>query len=85
MIFMDKVIPDNTITSGKSSKLTVYTRRYPSSSDITKGPFTILDTAEKLNLRARGRQIRMRFEVDEVGTSWRMGTWRVQVQPDGLR
>ena len=48
-------------------------------------PYTITPSTEKVDTRARGRQISIKLESDELGSWWRFGTLRVDIQPDGLR
>ena len=50
-----------------------------------KGPFTISNTTEKISMRARGRQARIRVSCDSTGTSWRWGSLRMALQKDGGR
>jgi hypothetical protein len=38
-----------------------------------------------VDTRARGRQISITIENNELGATWRYGTLRVDLQPDGLR
>lgn len=80
MLLIDKIVPD---VSG-SPQLTVLTSKYPNSSEISKGPFDIFDSTEKLSLRAKGRQVRMK--VSYTGKSyWRFGHTRFQYTVDGTR
>ena len=83
--FMNRVIPDVTYSAGSSVKFTLKTKIYPQDSEITKGPFTISSTANKLDLRARGRSFQARYESDATGVSWRLGTWRAEGRTDGAR
>jgi len=48
-------------------------------------PYVITPTTQKVDTRARGRQISLTIESTEIDTNWRYGTLRVDVQPDGLR
>jgi hypothetical protein len=84
-VFMiDKVIPAGTITGSVS--LTLKSKKYPDdSAETTKGPFTISPTTSKVSLRAKGRQMKMRIASSAVGDNWELGTFRVNVRPDGLR
>ena len=60
--------------------------QYPESTDITeKGPFVISNTTQKVDMRARGRQGRIRVSCDSTGTKWRWASLRLAVQPDGGR
>ena len=62
------------------------TKQYPESTEtITKGPFTIGSSTQKINLRARGRQARIKVSCESTGTKWRWGSVRVGIQPDGGR
>jgi hypothetical protein len=45
----------------------------------------ITPTTQKVDTRARGRQIALRMTSTAINTSWRFGTMRVDIQPDGLR
>jgi len=85
MSFLDKIIPDSTLGDNGSLSVTVYTRRYPNSSDITKGTYTTNNSTEKVSLRARGRQYRFRFEANDADNAWKLGTWRANIQADGKR
>jgi len=85
LMFMDKIIPDYDINTG-NIKFSVKTKRYPESQEVTeKGPFTISNTTEKISMRARGRQARIRVSCDSTGTNWRWGTIRMGLQKDGGR
>ena len=58
---------------------------FPQDSEITKGPFTISSTDQRLDMRARGRSFQARYETDATGVSWRLGTWRAEGRVDGAR
>jgi len=62
-------------------------RAYPQASAVASSldPYAITPTTQFVSTRARGRQIQLRIESDELGGWWRYGTLRVDVQPDGLR
>jgi len=84
LMFIDRIIPDYTIDSG-SITFTIDTKQYPSGTTITKGPFTINAGTQKIDMRARGRQASVRVSSTEAGTSWRWGSVRMGIQPDGGR
>ena len=71
--------------SGTDIKFQLKSKRYPNGSEITKGPFTLTSSTNKLNLRARGRSFQAKYFSDAVDTQWRLGTWRAQAQADGTR
>lgn len=80
MLLIDKIIPD---VSG-SPQITLFTRKYPNATEITKGPYDIFDSTEKLSLRAKGRQFRMKISYTGK-TYWRFGHTRFQFTVDGSR
>jgi len=83
LFIADKLIPDATITG--NAKLTFYTKKYPAGSEVTKGPFTLSSSTQKLSMRARGRQIRMRIESDGASDFWKWGTPRLRYRRSGKR
>ncbi len=58
---------------------------YPSSATTTNGPFTVSPTTTKIDTRARGRQASLKITSSALNTKWRYGTYRADVQPDGMR
>jgi hypothetical protein len=86
MLFMKRFIPD---FKNQVGDLTVrlLLRPYPqaSASPSSLDPYVITPTTQKVDTRARGRQISLKIESDALNTNWRYGTLRVDVQPDGLR
>ncbi len=86
MLLMSRFIPD---FKNQLGNLTVrlLLRAYPqaSASPSSLDPYEITPTTQKVDTRARGRQISLKIESDDVDTNWRFGTMRVWVQPDGLR
>ena len=85
IMFLDRIIPDFDMSSG-TIQFSISTKQYPESTEIiTKGPFTIGSSTQKINLRARGRQARVKVSCESTGTKWRWGSVRVGVQPDGGR
>jgi len=86
MLFMKRFIPD---FKNQSGDLTVrlLLRPFPQASaqPSSLDPYVITPTTQKVDTRARGRQIQVQIESDDVGTNWRFGTMRVDIQPDGLR
>jgi hypothetical protein len=86
MMFMKRFIPD---FKNQVGDLTVrlLLRPYPqaTASPSSLDPYVITPTTQKVDTRARGRQISLKIESDELNTNWRYGTLRVDIQPDGLR
>jgi hypothetical protein len=84
LMYTDKIIPDYIFTPGEEIKFQIKVREYPSSDFREKGPYTINQNTHKVNLRARGRQASVRVSAVSNGT-WRWGSVRMAVQPDGER
>jgi len=86
VLFMRRFIPD---FKNQVGDLTVrlLLRLYPQTSATPSSldPYIITPTTDKVDTRARGRQIQLRIESDELGSRWRFGTMRVDIQPDGFR
>ena len=86
MLLMQKFIPDFKRQVGELI-VRLLLRPYPQASAVASSldPYPITPTTQYVSTRARGRQIQLRIESDELGGWWRYGTLRVDVQPDGLR
>ncbi len=86
MLYMRRFIPD---FKNQVGNLTVrlLLRPYPqaTASPSSLDPYIITPTTQKVDTRARGRQISLVIESDAIDTNWRYGTLRVDIQPDGLR
>ena len=86
MIYMKRFIPDFKDQVGDLT-VNLLLRAFPqaTASPSSLDPYTITPTTEKVDTRARGRQISLKIESTAVDTTWRFGTMRVDIQPDGLR
>ncbi len=86
MILMRRFIPDFKNQEGNLT-VNLLLRAYPqtTASPSSLDPYVITPTTDKVDTRARGRQIALKITSDEVDTNWRYGTLRVDIQPDGLR
>ena len=85
IIFINKVIPDTSFGEGTTIKFQLKSKRYPNDSEITKGPYSITSSTNKLNFRTRGRSLQCKWYTDSTDVTWRLGTWRAQGQADGTR
>ena len=74
-------------TLENNAKVTLAVKRYPQDSDTTTSlsPFTINSTTQKKDTRARGRFCNIKIENDGQSETWRFGTLRLDLQPDGRR
>jgi len=86
MLLMSRFIPDFKDQEGNLT-VNLFLRPYPqaTASPSSLDPYIITPTTEKVDTRARGRQIALKITSNEVDTNWRYGTMRVDIKPDGLR
>jgi hypothetical protein len=86
MLFMKRFIPDFKDQVGNLT-VNLLLKPFPqaTASPSSLDPYVITPTTQKVDTRARGRQISLRIVSDAVDTNWRYGTLRVDVVPDGLR
>jgi len=86
VMYMKRFIPD---FKNQVGNLTVHLllRYYPqeTANPSSLDPYVITPTTNKVDTRARGRQISLRIESDQEDDNWRYGTMRVDLQPDGYR
>jgi len=83
---MRRFVPDFKTLQG-NAKVTLGVKRYPQQSETTTtlSPFTITSSTDKKDTRARGRFVNIKIENDSASESWRFGTFKIDVQPDGRR
>ena len=83
---MRRFVPDFKDLQGNAT-VTLAVKRYPQQSDTVTSlsPFTINANTDKKDTRARGRFINIKIENTDVSESWRFGTLRIDIQPDGKR
>lgn len=86
MLLMQKFIPDFKRQVGNIS-VQLRLRAYPQATAVPSSldPYVIAPGTEFVSTRARGRQVQLRIESDEISSFWRFGTMRVDIQPDGNR
>ena len=86
MMKIRRVIPDFLSQTG-DARITLNLRDFPTdtAASSTLGPFTVTSGTQKIDTRARARSISLK--VDNTGTSqfWKLGTFRLDYQPDGRR
>ena len=81
-----RFIPDFISQTG-NTQVTLLLRDYPndSSASSSLGPFTITSTTDKVDTRARGRAIALKVANTSTSENWKLGTFRLDIQPDGRR
>lgn len=91
IMFVNKFVPDfsnldnNTPYSG-TLQISLKARKYPGGPVITKGPFNVTGATQKTSLRLRGRELAIQIQSSTSSDlPWRMGQFRLAIEPDGLR
>jgi hypothetical protein len=86
MLLMSRFIPDFKDQVGNLT-IRLLLRAFPQATATPSSldPYVITPTTQKVDTRARGRQISIVIENEELGSKWRYGTLRVDIVPDGLR
>jgi len=81
-----RFIPDFKRLEG-NAQITILLKDYPTDSATSSslGPFLIDSTTEKVDTRARGRAASLKIANTSSGQTWRYGTFRADIQPDGRR
>ena len=86
MMKIRRVIPDFLSQTG-DSVVTLNLRDFPNDTQAssTLGPFTISSGTQKIDTRARARSISLKVANTSTSQFWRLGTFRLDIQPDGRR
>jgi len=81
-----RFIPDFISQTG-NTQVTLQLRDFPNDSQTSSslGPFTVTSSTKKIDTRARARQIALKVENTSSSQSWKLGTFRLDIQPDGRR
>ena len=82
--FVSRLIPDIQNQSG-TLNLDFEFLRYPNDANAVTKSTSFTSGTEKVDLRGRGRQFTANIVSNTTGTSWRLGTMRFDIQPDGRR
>ena len=86
MMKIRRVLPDFLSQTG-NARVTLNLRDFPNDSQASSslGPFTITSSTQKIDTRARARSISLKVENTSTGQFWKIGTFRIDYQPDGRR
>jgi len=82
--FVSKLIPDVQNQLGTLNAKLEF-KNYPNNSTSVLKTATFTDATEFVSLRGRGREFTVNVVSNTTGTSWRLGTQRFDIQPDGRR
>jgi len=83
---VSRIIPDFISQQG-SAIIQLDLRNYPNdvAASSSLGPFTVTTSTDKVDTRARGRAIALTISNTAVDTSWKLGTFRLDIQAGGRR
>jgi hypothetical protein len=81
-----RFIPDFISQTG-TTRVTLNLRNFPNdtASSSSLGPFDITTSTQKVDTRARARAIALKIENTSTSQNWKLGTFRLDTQPDGRR
>ena len=82
---IDRIVPDATMTDDTNLFLEFKCRKFPNSTEITKGPFTITNSTDKVSTRAKGRQIAVKYSSTGTNDDWSLGDFRINAKEDSFR
>ena len=86
MLRLSRFLPDFKNLQG-NAVVTIFLKNFPVDSGTSSqlGPFTINANTDKIDTRARGRLANIKIQNTAVDETWRFGTFRADVNPDGRR
>ena len=81
-----RFVPDFISQTG-NTQVTLNLRNFSndSQSSSSLGPFTVTSSTSKVDTRARARAIALKIANTSTNQSWKLGTFRLDIQPDGRR
>ena len=82
---IDRIVPDVTMTDDTNLFLEFKCRKFPNATEITKGPFTITNSTDKVSTRAKGRQIAVKYSSNGTNDDWSLGDFRINAKEDSFR
>ena len=86
MMKIRRVIPDFLQQTG-SARVTLNLKNYPTDTEASSslGPFSVDSDTTKIDTRARARAIALKVDNTSITQHWKLGTFRLDIQPDGRR
>ena len=83
---MRRFVPDFKAIQG-DARITIRLKNYPQETSASSplGPFTVNSSTDKVDTRARSRFASLKIENTSTEQNWRYGTFRADIQPDGMR
>ena len=86
MMKIRRVLPDFLSQTG-DSVVTLNLKDFPNDTAASSslGPFTVSSSTQKIDTRARARSISLKIDNTSTSQFWKVGTFRIDYQPDGRR
>jgi len=86
MMKIRRVLPDFLSQTG-DSVVTLNLKDFPNDTAASSslGPFTVNNSTKKIDTRARARSIALKISNSSTSQFWKLGTFRLDIQPDGRR
>ena len=86
MMKIRRVLPDFLSQTG-DARVTLNLRDFPNDTQASSslGPFTVNNSTKKIDTRARARSISLKIDNTSTSQFWKLGTFRIDYQPDGRR
>ena len=86
MMKIRRVIPDFLQQTG-AARVTLNLKNYPTDTEASSslGPFSVDSDTTKIDKRARARAIDLKVDNTSITQHWKLGTFRLDIQPDGRR
>jgi hypothetical protein len=83
---VSRIIPDFVSQTGNAI-IQLDLRDYPNDAATSSslGPFTVTTSTSKVDTRARARAIALTISNTAVDSSWKLGTFRLDIQSGGRR
>ena len=81
-----RFIPDFVSQTG-NTQITLQLRNYSNDAQTSSalGPFTITSSTTKVDTRARARAVSLKIANTAASQNWKLGGFRLDIQPDGRR
>ena len=78
-----RFVPDFISQTG-DTQISLLTRNFPNDSATTTS-FTVTTASDKVDTRVRARSIALKIANTSSAENWKLGTFRLDIQPDGRR
>lgn len=84
LMHVSKLVPDFDRLNGTVA-VELRGRKYQQAPQFIKGPYPFNSSTDERGVRIRARQVALRITQQGLGESFRMGSWRARLRPDGER